>query len=145
MTDCGAVTANDLFAGEVDDLVEQGPVVGAEFVRGFSGFAVFGEGGFFVEVVADVGAASLDEVPGEVCSSGGGFEVDGGEVGVEETDEVAEPFLFAGVWCGGDEEEVAVGVGGEFAEQVVALGSRAVSDAVCDGARCLKVPGDCRC
>ena len=78
--------------------------------------------GVLVEVVADVGAATLHEVLGEPGPARGGGQVDGGQGGVEQADQVAEALLLAGVRGGGDQDQVpAAGRAARSVQQLVAL------------------------
>ena len=111
----------DLVAGVGEDVVEEVAVGRGEAVGDVEGEPVAGEGSVLVEVAADVAAAALDEVTGEQLAALGAGQVGGAEVGVEEADEVGEGLVVAGVRGGGGEDEVAALVGGEVAQQLVAL------------------------
>ena len=66
-------------------------------------------------------------------------KVQGGELWIEQTEKVSETFLLARVRGRGDEDEVTIGVGRDFLEQVVALRSclRSASGTVSNRAMCL--------
>ena len=119
------VLVGDGFPGVVEDPGEELPVPGLEAV-GLVAFETPGEGRVRVEVVADVGPATLHHVLREPAAEppavvGGGVGGEVGELRVEELDEGAERRLLAAVRGGGDEDEVPLRVGGETGDEVVAL------------------------
>ena len=120
-----AVVLGHVVAREGQDVVEERAVLLAEGVGGFLVLAL-GKGGVGLQVVADVGAAALHEMPGELAADAfalGAVEVGGqvGELGVEQAQQRAEGLLVAAVGRGGDQHEVPRRVCGDAPQQLEAL------------------------
>src|SRR5439155_12459711 len=108
-----------------EDPPEELPVFRAELVGLLFGKPL-GEASVSADVTDDVAPASLHEVLSQPPSLPGPLLA--GEVvrqllegGVEKAQEGAEGLLLAGVWRGGDEDEVAMGVGSEPGDEPVSL------------------------
>ena len=106
----GRLVFGHVVAGEGEDVVEECPVVLAEAVCGLLVLAL-GEGGIGFQVMADVGAPPLHQMPRQLAADAfplGAVKIGGqvGEVLVEQTQEGAEGILVAAVRRGGDEHEV---------------------------------------
>ena len=82
---------------------------------------VGGERGVLVEVVPDVGAATLDEVAGQQFPAAGLIEVKIVQGRVEQAEQVAEGLVLAAVRGSRDEDQVPGGVLREGTDQVVTL------------------------
>ena len=122
---CARRRVADRFAGVGEDVAEHVAVAGRQLVGGL-GVAPRRERGVGFEVVADVGAAALDEVLGEafaVVAVGVAGQLVGQrqELVVEQAEQAAERALLAGVRRGGHQHEVAVLVLGECVDELVAL------------------------
>jgi len=105
--------------------VEEPPVVRAQLVA-LLAVLPCGERGVRVEVGANVGPASLNEVLGQappVAEVGLSGQVLGqlGKVRIQEGEQRAEGMLLTAVGRGGDKDHVPVGVLGQAADQLVAL------------------------
>ena len=120
------VVLGHVLVGEGEDVVEERAVAGAEGVRGFL-VPALGERGVCLEIAADVGPAALHEVAGEPAADAVAFgpvellHRQVGEIVVEQGEERSERFLVAAVRRGGDQDHVAGGVGGDAAQELVAL------------------------
>ena len=107
-----------------DGAVEQPPVLGRELVCGV-GLLALRERGVRVEVVADVAAAALDEVPRQptplaLVLRAREIVREVREARVEQREQRPEGVLLAAVRRRGDEDQVASLVCGELGEQLVA-------------------------
>ena len=124
--------ALDGLAGVREDALEEGAVVGREVVGELLVLAL-GEVGLGLEVVADVAPAALDEVGREARAVGAVpfarevvREVE--ERAVEKAEDRPERLFLAAVRGGRDEDEVAVFLLGEAADEGVALVASAAGD-----------------
>lgn len=106
----------DRLAGVVEDLAGEPAVLAGQRVGDVANVPVLREGrllvvgGVLAEELADVAAAALYEVPGQLLAAFHALQVDVAQLGVEQGDEVTEGVLFTTVRSGGDQDEVPFGV-----------------------------------
>ena len=113
-------------AGVGQQAVEQLAVVGIAKLIGLLLFQTVRKCRVGFQVVADVAAPPLDEEPSQVFPLfavviAGKIAGQGGELGVQQPEQRAEAFFVAGVRRGGDQHDVAIGIGGQGFHDLVPL------------------------
>ena len=114
-----------VLAREGEDVVEELAVGGTEPVLGFLVLAL-GKRRVGIEIVADIGAAALDEVAGEPAPNAFPFDTievlrQIGEIFPEQVQERAERRFVAAVRSRGHQQDVPVRIGGHTTQQLMTL------------------------